>query len=220
MFSIPTDDSPEQTTRIFEAMAEQEDRDPAEDDELLAPWIALQIVLGAGPQKVHIPYLTFLAHGVDPSATRLRRDFTNLLTLIRANALLHQRSREVDEQGRIVATDEDYEQVYELVHDLMEEGAQASIPEQDRKVVLAVKKLLAAHDHSDVTIPRLAESLKLDQSTVRRRVSKAVQRGLLVNKADEHKPYRIVLGDEMPEDRVVLPPPYQLHDWLHSDEYE
>jgi len=219
MFSVPTDDSPEQTTRIFEAMAAQEDRDSTGDDEMLAPWIALQTVIGAGPQDVCIPYLSFLSQAVDPSATRLRRDFTNLLSLIRANALLHQRSRQTDERGRIVASEDDYEQVYDLVRDLLEEGVQASLPEQDRAVVLAVKRLYEA-GRDEVTIARLAKEMKRDQSVVRRRVNKAVSSGLLINRADSGKPYRIIPGDDLPEDRQILPLPSDLYYWMHSDEYE
>jgi hypothetical protein len=41
-------------------------------------------------------------------AVRQRRDFGQLLTLVRVHALLHRSSRECDAEGRIVATLEDY----------------------------------------------------------------------------------------------------------------
>ncbi len=219
MFSVPTDDSPGQTTRVFTAIAAQEDRDGDGDQELLAPWIALQTVLGAGPRKVYIPYVSFFAQGVDANAPRMRRDFTNLLTLIRAHALLHHKSRARDGQGRIVATDDDYCQVYHLVADLMREGVQASIPEAVRELVLAVKELTSGNN-PEANIGRLTDKLGVDQTTVRRRVSQALQRGLLINKADKGKPYRLILGDEMPRDREILPAPVELWAWLQSGEDE
>jgi hypothetical protein len=55
---------------------------------------------------------------VPPVAVRLRRDFRLLLSLIEAHALLHRERRDRDEQGRIVATRDDYATVRELVADL------------------------------------------------------------------------------------------------------
>lgn len=219
MFSIPTDDTPEQTGRVFAAIAAQEDRDASADEDLLAHWAALQTVLEAGPRKVHIPYASFLAQGVDSNAPRMRRDFTSVLTLIRAHALLHQRHRTQDAMGRIVAAPEDYEQIYHLVADLVREGVQAGIPDNVRQLVLAVKSL-TPDPHSEATVPRLADKLGVDQTTVRRRAAQALQRGLLINKAEKAKAYRLILGDDMPEDREILPPPWQLRIWMESGEDE
>jgi hypothetical protein len=50
---------------------------------------------------------------------RLRRDFSMLLSLIAAHALLHRSTRAVDEQGRIIATPADYAAVHDLVAKLL-----------------------------------------------------------------------------------------------------
>ena len=47
------------------------------------------------------------------------RDFGALLTLIRSHALLHQASRSRDQNGRVVATLDDYAVVHDLVADLL-----------------------------------------------------------------------------------------------------
>ena len=86
---------------------------------------------------------TQLAELVPPIAVRLRRDFKTVLMLIRAHALLHQASRLKDEQGRVVATLEDYAAVRELVADLVAEGVEATVKPEVREVVEATARLIA-----------------------------------------------------------------------------
>ncbi|WP_038038048.1 hypothetical protein [Thermorudis peleae] len=82
----------------------------------LAPWHALQRWLEReGARSVTIPYAERLAERVSADLVRMRRDFPQLLNLICAHALLHQRQRERDTHGRIIATLEDYRAVYQLV---------------------------------------------------------------------------------------------------------
>jgi hypothetical protein len=109
-----TDDSPEQTRRVFEVLAslEGEDGEPVD----WPRWHALQDWLAAhGERRVVIPYVHALSQLVPNVATRLRRDFVSILCLIRAHAILHQRTRERESGGRIIASVEDYEQVRGLV---------------------------------------------------------------------------------------------------------
>ena len=51
-------------------------------------------------------------------AVRLRRDHQALLSLIRTHAILHQATRTRDDAGRIIATLDDYREVYALVLDV------------------------------------------------------------------------------------------------------
>ena len=69
-----------------------------------------------------IPYSQQLAERVPPVAVRLRRDFGSLLALIRAHAILHQATRDRDDDGRIIATLDDYAVVRDLVADTIAEG--------------------------------------------------------------------------------------------------
>src|SRR3712207_9265111 len=82
------------------------------------------------PRSTLFPYTTLFR------SVRLRRDFGALLNLIRAHAILHQATRERDENGQIIATLEDYARVRELVADLVSEGIDATVPgtvREDRK---------------------------------------------------------------------------------------
>jgi DNA-binding IclR family transcriptional regulator len=52
----------------------------------------------------------------------------------------------------------------------------------------------------------LVELLSLNKSTISRRVSECVRLGYLINEEDRSRhPYRLVLGEAMPGDAVVLP---------------
>jgi len=69
----------------------------------------------AGERAVVVPFARELAGLVPVHEVRMRRDFTQLLTLIRAHALLHSGSGSGDDHGRIVATLDDYAVVYDIV---------------------------------------------------------------------------------------------------------
>ena len=101
--SFLTDDTPEQTRRIFHALADLEDgADTLVDFEA---WHQLQRWIAAhGENRVVIPYIKTLAELMPTSATRLRRDFISMLCLVRAHAILHQQTRRRDDAGRIIAT--------------------------------------------------------------------------------------------------------------------
>jgi hypothetical protein len=88
----------------------------AVDDVDLREWRELQAWLeDTGERRVTIPYSLALANLIPPVAVRLRRDFSAVLALVRAHAILHQLSRPRDSDDRIVATLEDYAVVRDLV---------------------------------------------------------------------------------------------------------
>ena len=91
---------------------------PVEDPSAFEEWHDLQRWIELGDREVVVPDAVALSRQIPPVATRLRRDFPALLSLIEAHALLHQASRDRDETGRIVATLDDYAAVRELVLDL------------------------------------------------------------------------------------------------------
>jgi len=103
LLSLAVTDTREQTKAIFHAQANGVARDVD-----LAPWLALQTWLSHAEHRVAIPYADTLAHLVQPLAVRLRRDFGQVLALIKGHAILHQATRERDAEGRIVAMPEDY----------------------------------------------------------------------------------------------------------------
>ncbi len=76
------------------------------------------------PKRVILPYGEALAELFPKSEERYQRDFEKILTLIGASALLHQFQRDEDGEGNLVASLEDYRNVYEL-RDLLTQGISA-----------------------------------------------------------------------------------------------
>ena len=114
LLSIPINDSNEQTRAVFRSIAAQ----PGEEVDFDL-WHNLQKYLATTNHSVFIPFAPLLAEMIPDSAIRLRRDFGQLLNLMRAHALLHRASRKEDAAGRIVARLDDYVVVRGLAEDLM-----------------------------------------------------------------------------------------------------
>jgi len=206
MLSLTVSDTQEQTAAVFQALANGGTREAD-----LSRWRALQVWLAASACQVVIPYAPALARMVPPVAIRLRRDFKTMLTLIGAHALLHQASRRKDDKGRLIADIADYAAVRELIADLIAEGADVTIKPEVRETVTAVAGLLS-EGREEVRQADVRKVLRLDKSVVSRRVSAALDAGLIRNLEDRKgRPARLVLGDPLPEEIELLPVPSRLH---------
>jgi MarR family len=204
MLSLTVTDTQDQTRAVMAALAEE----AGEAGPNFEPWHALQLWLESAEHRVSIPYAKILADLIPPVAVRLRRDFGALLNLIRSYALLHQATRERDDEGRIVVTIEDYAAVRNLVADLVSDGIEVTVPKTVRETVEAIKRLREASSGEPVTVVELAQELKLDRSAVSRRVRNAKDRGYLRDLEENlRKPSRLVLGDDLPDDVQILPKP-------------
>jgi hypothetical protein len=200
LLSVTVNDTAEQTRRVLADLASER-----EDHVDRTPWHELQSWLERAEHRVRIPYASALAELVPPAAVRLRRDFGALLSLVRAHAILHRLNRPRDEQGRIVASLEDYDIVRELVADLMAEGVEATVPATVRESVATVADLVVQHPDG-VGLSELGRVLKLDKSAVSRRARSAASRGYLLNREDKRgKPARYVLGEPLPDELELLP---------------
>ena len=84
---------------------------PVRHGEPFGHWLAL------GNCEVVVPFARVLARLIPPRSVRLRRDFTQMVSAIKAHALLHREHRyKTEEDGEIVATIEgDYAVVRELM---------------------------------------------------------------------------------------------------------
>jgi hypothetical protein len=142
MVSIPADDSSDQTKNVLEAQADEEDEYEEYEEYDPSAWHDLQRWLESGEREVWVPYSKALSRLIDPVAIRLRRDHRALLSLIRANALLHRETRPRDKKGRVVATLADYLEVKELFDPLLSAMNEVAVPEGVREVVDAVKALV------------------------------------------------------------------------------
>jgi hypothetical protein len=206
MMSLAVTDTRQQTRDIMAALASEAGGDPPD----LKTWHSLQEWLVAAEHRVSVSYAEELADAIPPVAVRLRRDFGALLNLIRAHAILHQASRERADDGRIIATLEDYALVRELVADLVSEGVEATVPATVRETVEIVERL-RDETEEDVTIAALAEELKLDKSAAWRRARSAMDRGYLENKEERKgRPAKLVVADALPDDMEILPAPERL----------
>ncbi len=144
-------------------------------------------------------------------AVRLRRDFSVILSLIRAHAILRQASRDRDVEGQIVATLEDYARIRELVANLISEGVEATVPPTIRETVNGVAKIIRRRDEEWVTNKALSEELNIDKAASSRRVRTAIDRGYLKNLEERPgRPAKLVLGEDMPKDTEILPAPENL----------
>jgi len=141
-FSVDVDDTPDQTSQVLKATAESannEENTVISDNEI-AIYLALQEWLAGANHRVVIPYASLLAEKIPPVAVRLRRDFEGLLNLIKAHAILHQASRQLDDRGRIIATLEDYRAVRDIVAPIMSQGLQVTASDTMRQTVEAVRE--------------------------------------------------------------------------------
>jgi hypothetical protein len=206
LLSLTVKDSPAQTRDVLLSLADEE----GEPDVDVGPWLALQDWIASGETEVTIPFGKALAEAIPTKAVRLRRDFRSLLGLIRAHALVHQATRERDDRGRIVATIDDYTVVRELVEEVFSAGIGATVKAETRETVQTVAELQPFHEEG-VSLPTLANRLGLDKSVVSRRWRVARDGGYLVNLEERRgRPARLVLGEPLPEEVAILPPPGDL----------
>ena len=204
--SITVTDTREQTRRIFRALADGNVEEPDRRH-----WHALQAWLEGGERRVVIPYAGALAEKMGDVAVRLRRDFSVVLSLVRAHAILHQATRGRDQEGRIVAALTDYSRVRGLVSGLIAEGVESTVPKSVRETVEAVARVLNGGEEEHATNRAVAEDLEIDKAAASRRVRAAIGRGYLKNLEDRKgHPARLVIGEEMPEDAEILPAPEDL----------
>lgn len=216
MFSVTVKDSPAQTRAVLGALSERANgKGPAIVD--LAPWHALQTWLElAGCRQVTIPFSHSLAAKADTRAVRLRRDFGAVLTLIAAHAVLHQAQRGRSQDGRIIATLDDYQAVYDLIIEIVGEGVQATVKAEVRDTVKAVANI----SPKPVSVTQVATYLKMDKSSVSRRVQVAIAGGYLVNSEEKKgRPFKLDLGDPLPEETKILPDPDSLSQAAEDDYY-
>jgi hypothetical protein len=203
--TVPDD---EQTTRaILTTRGERAAGERAEDPDA-RPWHEAQRWLAEeGKHEVTTPFATRLAALFPAKLVRARRDFEQLITLIEASAILHQRQRQCDEQGRIIATEADYRLVYELASPVFGAAAAEGVTPAIRETVAKVAHLTKDSDGATVSNHEVAAALNLSKGAVSRRVSLALKGGFLVNEESvKGKPSKLHIGDPLP-DEATLPTP-------------
>ena len=201
ILTIPVSDTQEQTGAILLSLANNNGKMVD-----VSVWHALNEWLESATHQVEIPYAKEIAKNIRPIAVRLRRDFAQVLSLIRAHAILYQAQRKIADKG-IIAKIEDYIVVRELMNDLISNELDFAVPKTIRETVMAVELLTDGSQH-EVSIKEVAEKLGLDKSAALRRVNFAISKGYLRNLEERKgRPARIIIADSMPADQTILPTP-------------
>jgi hypothetical protein len=178
----------------------------------LAAWHDLQRWIALGPNDAVIPFAQQIAAKIKPLMVRFRRDVGSLFNFIKASALLHQAQRQMDAQGRVVATVADYELAYPIFSKVMAQSSGKSVPDNVREVV----KLIADRAGSAATKPakgkfqragavgpgsevvisseQIGTATGIGKSAAYRAVLAALDLGFLTNNETRRgKPFRLVL---------------------------
>jgi hypothetical protein len=146
-----------------------------------------------------------------------------VVTLIQTHALLRYCSgaREVDADGNVIATLEDYSVVRNLVEPILAHSLEVAVPNHIREVVEAVlefakranprKDSMPWEDFHGVSQRELADHLGRDMSVISRNVRRGIEGDYLIDKnPGQGKVSEIVLGKRDLPSGQVLPLPDKL----------
>ena len=178
----------------------------------LAVWHDLQHWIALGPDDAVIPFAQQIATAIKPFMVRFRRDVGSLFTFIKASALLHQAQRQLDAQGRVVATVADYALAYPIFSRVMAQSSGKSVPDNVREVVKLIaervgsaarkptqgkfQRTAAAGPGAEVVISseQIGTATGIGKSAAYRAVLAALDLGFLINNETRRgKPFRLLL---------------------------
>lgn len=177
--------------------------------------IAYQSLLQAGaPWHILVPFADKLAEaiGKSPAASRVVRDYARLISLIKSVALLRHAHRQLDSEGRVLATLEDYRTIYDLASD-MYAASTTGASKKVREVVNAVAELRKEDAGARITVKMVADRCGINKMAASRRVASAEKGGWLINdvadNASSNAGKNLVLGESLPVESG-LPTPESL----------
>jgi hypothetical protein len=210
-FTVNIPDDVDQTRAIMRAQADAAQGDNEIEINVL-PFHAFQRWLAASSdRKVIVPFARELAELVPAEAVRIRRDFKQLLTVIKTLALFSHTNRDRNTTRAIIATITDYARARQLLAPSLDAIIAGDITPAVRQTVEAI------NNGEQLSQAQLADRLKLCKSTVHYRVCRALCGGWLINRESRRGyPAQLSRGTPMPEERSALPPPEQLLDAFES----
>src|SRR5262249_2570207 len=127
-------ESPEQTRAVLKSLASRA-AGLADTPTDLAQWHDFQRWIALGPNEAVVPFASQIAEKIPPSMVRFRRDIGALLRFIKASAILHQAQRQIDAQGRVVATLADYALAYPIFSKVLAQASGDSVTDAVRAAV-------------------------------------------------------------------------------------
>ncbi|UCI17741.1 hypothetical protein FJ970_21875 [Mesorhizobium sp. B2-1-8] len=209
MLAVNIHESPDQIAGALVAMAEGKSK--GKEPLNLEPWFALYRYIKLGPKKVVIPFAMDIAKALPTTHDKVKRDFPQILALIEASALLHSCTREMDENGAVIANADDYTVVYDLVNDCISEGLAKTVPDNIRTVVEAIAARTGKDAYVGLSNTQLAEILNRDPSVISRTTKKAIEDGYLENSnPGQGREAKLVIGGRKLPSGSALPLPEEL----------
>jgi hypothetical protein len=173
MFSVFVDESPEQTGRIMAhaaQLAENPIREEAAEEEV-SLWQKLDTWLTLGDCRVKIPYMSKVIAAVTARPTRFRRDINTLISFLQASAVLHQVTRDTDDDGFLIATLDDYENVRQLVDPILSRTVEEGVTPRETQIFQCLQDKLTEGpvDKSGavrISARQIAETTSIPRQTV------------------------------------------------------
>jgi hypothetical protein len=212
---LSIDDSEGQTARVLEMMGNIEGATAPND----LPWLCYQEDLAYASFRPVVPWASVLLRLMDTSDPGVREWAGIVLDLIRTHTNMNQMRRRISSSRLLVfATIEDYDAVYPLIQDVIDEALGVCPPKAVMRVLEAVKRLHAKLER-DVTCSDLADDLKMSVPSVRRHALAAIDLELLHNHAVHGAPLLLEPArDSLPQRTSVLPTPDALRDAIKKAE--
>lgn len=209
-------EGPVQTRAICKAIADEvrPDSIPTPQPDFTA-WLACQRWLRThGEKRIVVPYADYLAETVPAEDTRMNRDFRQIIQVICTLAFMHQKNRERDRNGSVVANLDDYKNAYRLLKPVLAQTLEGVSP-ATREAIEGVAKLNQA---DGVSYVKLGEALKITSEAARKRCATALRRRYLVNKeaGQKGRAARLTVGDKLPDAKAVIPNPAEVEEWLRA----
>ncbi|WP_155765451.1 hypothetical protein [Mesorhizobium erdmanii] len=205
MLSVNMKESPDQIGAALIAQAEGIIKPVSEPN--TGPWFALYEYMQTLPKTVKIPFAREIAVRMPQTHDKVKRDFPQILSLIRASALLHSCTRDKDEDGDVIATLDDYRIVYDSANEAVSQGLAKSVPESIRTLVEAVGR----KPYEGLSVTLLAEKLGRDISVISRTAKKAVDEGYLIDtNPGQGRISKLTVGDRKLPSGSAMPSPEEI----------
>lgn len=222
LWEVPVPDGSQQTREVMQAVARIASGTPGPQisEGKVREFVDAQEWLAKlGRRNVIVPFADSLAALLPDNVVRLRRDFTQLLTFIRTHAFLHQLRRDLDSDGRIIATVQDYEAIRDLTGAAFDSAISQGATQEMRETVEAVRKL--SDLGKPVTFKAVGNEIGLCASGAFHRVGRAIERGWIANQQQRpHQPAALVIGEPLPDETPGLPRAEDLFNHSHAAELQ
>jgi hypothetical protein len=206
---ITLSDRSDQTHAIFHAHARAANPNPERARLDLSPYLALQDWLTLyGERRIAVPFAGVLADLVPPTAVRARRDFKQLLTVIKVLAFLRQQQRERTPEGWVIATHDDYGEARRLLAPIFDAAAADGVTPAIRETVEAV-----GLEEAGISQSQIAKRLGVARNVASYRINRALHLGFLVDeetKAVKGRASKLRRGEPLPDEITGLPSVAQL----------